>query len=145
MSNVVAFPSPADVMRAGKLRFGYVWKHDLESVEFRDVGAQARCLYLALLVIVDANSQSATIGKTALGRLSGMDRANVRRAHRELQAAGLLQVTEDAISGGTKVTYYRNTYTLLCPPSTLRIDPRQVALPFRRLSYTESKEIRLRG
>lgn len=145
-TNVVPFPSPATVLRTNApLRWGYVWKHDLQSIEFRGVSSEARCLYLALLVVVDSDTQSATIGKTTLGKLAGIDRANVRRSHLQLQAAGLLRVTTHAITGGKKIAYERHTYTLLCPPSTLRVDPRQQPLPFRRFSYGDFNELRSHG
>lgn len=140
----VAYRCPVNVITIGAPRFGYVWKHDVQSAEFSKLGSEARCVYLALLVVVDSDSQTARLGRTALAKLAGIHRSNTRRAIAELEAARLISVEiscadVQAADGSMKRVWGRTTYTLLCPPSLLRRSdtPAQTTLPFRRLSLRD--------
>ncbi len=147
-AEIIPFPSPRDTIKSsGRHRFGYAWEQDVESAEFQRCGAEARCVYLALLIRVDNDSQQATIGRRRLAKAAGIHWANTRRALGELEAAGLLHrhVPVYESKGGQRKRYGRTTYTLLCPPSLLTKNPAQQTLPFRRLSWGDVRALRSRG
>ncbi len=142
MGELIALPSPRDNLSAQKPQFCYAWRHDLESVEFQRLRPNARCVYLALLLCADNDTQVATAGLSRLGRLAGLERHNVPRAVRELEAAGLVRTAREVSSSGA---HKRNRYTLLCAPSALlELPTGQLALPYRRLSFRDARALRAR-
>jgi hypothetical protein len=154
MAQVIRFPSPRDKIeealgKSEPLRFGYMWRHDVRSPEFRALGSEARLVYQALVIaLIDETSQTVSIGRTLLGELAGIHRANTRRATLELVRAGLVDIDRHVVKhapDGTPTRYRRHSYTLTTPPSVLMEREGGQQLLFRRVSLEDKRALLTRA
>lgn len=147
--DVIPFPPPLNQLAVEYPRGPVLWEHDFLSPEFRALGAGARCVYLALLLLADFKTQRVSAGLTRIGEYAGTARSNVPGYIREIEEAGLLRVERRAyVSARTGNTARRrNQYVLLTAPSALRPEEGEQALlplAYLRLTMHGAKAVRNR-
>jgi hypothetical protein len=138
MGQVLRFPSN----RIARTSFTYLWSHELDSREYQGLNCEARLVYLTLCRLADETTQQTRpVGLSLVGKLSGIHRANARRAILAIEEAGLVRVERSySETADGRRRYGRSQYQLLTPASAVVSLPgEQLSLPFARLRYSDFK------
>ena len=148
-------PGPTDCLRTDKPHGPPVWNHDGLSPELLSCSPLTQLLWFKMQLFADYHSGELDMTTRQLAKHTGIERRNLRRHLRALEAKHLIEIHRAPIPGKVdslgRQMYRRTHYVLMTPPSALYgppPSPGQVPLPFprrRRLNAAEARALRARA